>query len=71
MDFSFKETILYVENLSVAYDDKVIIKENTPLAIIQNSADYKEVLNLSKDINVINSQDESTLNTNFNKIIDR
>ncbi|WP_445453357.1 ATP-binding cassette domain-containing protein [Flavobacterium sp. 25HG05S-40] len=27
MDFSFKETILYVENLSVAYDDHVIIKD--------------------------------------------
>ncbi len=27
MDFSFKETILYVENLSVAYDDTVIIKD--------------------------------------------
>lgn len=56
---------------AILINDKVIIKENTPLAIIQNSADYKEVLNLSKDINVINSQDESTLNTNFNKIIDR
>lgn len=56
---------------AILINDKVIINENTPLAIIQNSADYKEVLNLSKDINVINSQDESTLNTNFNKIIDR
>lgn len=27
MDFSFKETVLYVENLSVAYDDTVIIKD--------------------------------------------
>ncbi|WP_284650955.1 ATP-binding cassette domain-containing protein [Flavobacterium terrisoli] len=27
MDFSFKETILYVENLSVAYDDTIIIKD--------------------------------------------
>ncbi len=56
---------------AILVNDKVIVKENTPLAIIQNSADYKEVLNLSKDINGINSQDESTLNTNFNKIIDR
>lgn len=27
MDFEFKETLLYVENLSVAYDDVVIIKD--------------------------------------------
>lgn len=27
MDFQFKETLLYVENLSVVYDDKVIIKD--------------------------------------------
>lgn len=27
MDFSFKETLLYIENLSVAYDGKVIIKD--------------------------------------------
>ena len=27
MEHSFKETLLYVENLSVAYDDKVIIKD--------------------------------------------
>lgn len=27
MDFEFKETLLYVENLSVAYDDTVIIKD--------------------------------------------
>lgn len=27
MDFQFKETLLYVENLSVAYDDKIIIKD--------------------------------------------
>lgn len=56
---------------AILVNDKVIVKENTPLAIIQNSADYKEVLNLSKDINGINSQDESALNINFNKIIDR
>ena len=56
---------------AILVNDKVIVKENTPLAIIQNSADYKEVLNLSKDINVLNSEDESTLNINFNKIIDR
>lgn len=56
---------------AILVNDKVFVKENTPLAIIQNSADYKEVLNLSKDINVINSEDEATLNINFNKIIDR
>lgn len=56
---------------AILVNDKVFVKENTPLAIIQNSADYKEVLNLSKDINGINSQDESALNINFNKIIDR
>ena len=56
---------------AILINDKVIVKENTPLAIIQNSADYKEVLNLSKDINGINSQDESALNINFNKIIDK
>jgi multidrug resistance efflux pump len=56
---------------AILINDKVIVKENTPLAIIQNSADYKEVLNLSKDINVLNSQDESTLSFNFNKIINR
>ena len=27
MDFEFKETLLYVENLSVAYGDTVIIKD--------------------------------------------
>jgi ABC-type nitrate/sulfonate/bicarbonate transport system ATPase subunit len=27
MEFSFKETVLYVENLSVAYDDTIIIKD--------------------------------------------
>ena len=27
MEHSFKEALLYVENLSVAYDDKVIIKD--------------------------------------------
>ena len=27
MEHSYKETLLYVENLSVAYDDKVIIKD--------------------------------------------
>jgi ABC-type multidrug transport system ATPase subunit len=27
MDFSFKETLLYIENLSVKYDDTVIIKD--------------------------------------------
>jgi multidrug resistance efflux pump len=56
---------------AILVNDKVIVKENTPLAIIQNSADYKEVLNLSKDINLLNSQDESILSLNFNKIINR
>lgn len=27
MDFQFKETLLYIENLSVAYDDTIIIKD--------------------------------------------
>jgi multidrug efflux pump subunit AcrA (membrane-fusion protein) len=56
---------------AILVNDKVIVRENTPLAIIQNSADYKEVLNLSKDINFLNSQDESILSLNFNKIINR
>jgi multidrug resistance efflux pump len=56
---------------AILVNDKGIVTENTALAIIQNSADYKEVLNLSKDINGINSQDESALNINFNKLIDK
>ena len=56
---------------AILVNDKVIVRENTPLAIIQNSADYKEVLNLSKDINLLNSQNESILSLNFNKIINR
>lgn len=56
---------------AILVHDKAIVKQNTPLAIIQNSADYKEVLNLSNDLSVFNPEDENTLNVSFNKIIDR
>ncbi|NNT71017.1 ABC transporter ATP-binding protein [Flavobacterium sp. IMCC34852] len=41
MDFSFKETVLYVENLSVAYDDTVIIKDInlTEKDVVRNGVD--------------------------------
>ena len=41
MDFSFKETILYIENLSVAYDDTVIIKDInlTEKDVVRNGVD--------------------------------
>jgi len=41
MEFSFKETILYVENLSVAYDDVVTIKDIniTEKDVVRNGVD--------------------------------
>jgi multidrug efflux pump subunit AcrA (membrane-fusion protein) len=34
----------------ILVQDKAVVHQNTPLAIIQNSADYKEVLKLSHDL---------------------
>lgn len=51
--------------------DKTIVKENTTLAIIQNSADYKEVLSLSKAISFPISEEGGRKSINFEDIINR
>ncbi len=50
MEHSFKEALLYVENLSVAYDDKVIIKD---VSLIEKDVVRKDVENTGQIIAVV------------------
>lgn len=56
---------------AILIQDKTIVPQNTPLAIIQNIADYEEVLNLSKEINLLTSKAEKSTKINFEILINR
>ena len=56
---------------AILVEDKTIVPQNTPLAIIQNSADYQEVLSLSKEISFQASEDGARTKINFEAIINR
>jgi hypothetical protein len=56
MEFEFRETLLYVENLSVVYDDVTIIKDVSLIEknVVRSKHDNNKLLLLLEDLDAEN-----------------
>lgn len=55
----------------ILVQDKAVVSENTPLAIIHNTADYQEVLSLSQTLDSLIKGKGAVENISFKKIISK